>query len=698
MANGTFRPEIQGLRAIAVSAVLLFHLWPDLLPGGYVGVDVFFVISGYLIGGILVREAGGEGTIDLLAFYRRRARRILPAAALVLAVIGLLTPLLMPPVQWRDVSNDIIASALYVENWRLAALAVDYLGIENDASPVQHYWSLSIEEQFYIVWPVLILGVAAASRLIKFRLRTVLLLVFIAVTAASLAASVIATEQDAASAYFLTYTRVWELSFGSVIALWPQNVRAWKRFAAPAGLAAILAAALLFSPGTPFPGYVALLPVLGAALVILGAGTADWFGAGRMLSAQPLQFLGDTSYSIYLWHWPLIVFYQANVPGPIGLVAAVGIVAATVLLSVLTKRFVEDRYRERGSVSRAEPVARRRLYPILASLLAPLLIAGVTLAAISRNPIVVPAEDLYPGAEILMTGARLPKVPDYAPPLTQVKRDMATPMETDCDRLETPLAPCRFGPADGVATVVLIGDSHAQQWLPAFVEIATRRRWNFVIYWKSGCPLVPVLVRQRKKPYHDCLTWGHDVLKEINERRPDLVILTHSYKHEVYAKPEDTDAIMREAELKVFRQISDEGVQVAAIANSPVWSHDPAACIQDARNCVMPLAGHYDPLVAAGHLDPSVALIDVNDYLCPGGRCPAVIGNVVVWRDRHHITATFARTMAAPLAARLDAALSAAGAKTLAKTLAGPKTLAGRKTLESAAASPQKPDHVAPAF
>src|SRR5665811_1998149 len=258
--KGIFQPEIQGLRAVAVSAVMLFHLWPSVLTGGYVGVDVFFVISGYLIGGKLVREAARHGTINLLSFYWRRARRLLPAAPLVLVVITLSTPIFLPPPQWRDIALDVIASTLYIENWRLAALAVDYLGAEVEPSPAQHYWSLSIEEQFYIFWPIVILGIATASRVAKCNLQTLLLLVFIAVTIGSLAASVVATEREAASAYFLTYTRIWELSFGSILAVSFRNGMAWRSVAIPVGLSAIAGSAFLFSSTTPFPGYAALLP------------------------------------------------------------------------------------------------------------------------------------------------------------------------------------------------------------------------------------------------------------------------------------------------------------------------------------------------------------------------------------------------------------------------------------------------------
>ena len=298
-----FRPDIQGLRAVAVIAVLLFHVWPDVVPGGFIGVDVFFVISGFLITGLLLREIESSGSISLLRFYERRVRRLLPAAVFVLLVVALATPLL-PEVRWAETAVAIAASALYVENWHLAWLAVDYFGAEEPASPVQHYWSLSIEEQFYVVWPLVMIGVASFALHTAHDLRKCLFIALAGISAGSLAASIALTDATPETAYFITHTRIWELGLGGLLAFAPPL--AWSRrgneLARAAGIAAILIACFAFSPGTAFPGFAAILPTAGAALMILAGPANGGWSTERLLALRPMQYLGDTSYSIYLWH------------------------------------------------------------------------------------------------------------------------------------------------------------------------------------------------------------------------------------------------------------------------------------------------------------------------------------------------------------------------------------------------------------
>jgi len=346
LSTSNFRPEIQGLRAIAVCFVAVFHVWPHLVPGGYVGVDVFFVISGYLITGVLLREGERTGKIDLLAFYVRRARRLLPAAMLVLLLVGLLTPFWLPSALWRDGTNELAYSAFQLENWRLAAKAIDYLAATNAPSPVQHYWSLSVEEQFYVVWPGLIICAFWASRALRLSSRTLLRILFGAIVAGSLAASVWLTFTDPAPAYFVTYTRIWELGLGGLVALGvPALEEGARRFLGFAGVAAILAAAFLFSTKTPFPGYAALLPTVGTVLVIVSGQSTSQLSAFALLKMRPFQFLGDISYSLYLWHWPIVVFFTQKTGEAISFWGGLAVLAASVGLAAISKVYVEDRFR-----------------------------------------------------------------------------------------------------------------------------------------------------------------------------------------------------------------------------------------------------------------------------------------------------------------------------------------------------------------
>ncbi|MCR6689490.1 acyltransferase [Cellulomonas sp.] len=303
-----FRRDVQGLRAVAVALVLAFHAGLP-VPGGFVGVDVFFVVSGFLITGLIADEVARTGRLRLGRFYARRARRLLPAAALALTAVVVATLVWLPVTRWREIAGDVVATALYVVNWRLADRSVDYLAEGAAASPVQHFWSLAVEEQFYVIWPLLVVALVALARMRGRRVTRRALVVGVAVVAwASVLWSVTLTDLDPARAYFVTTTRVWELAAGALLALLAHRVvrapAGLLRAGGWAGLALLLLAAVLLDGGTPFPGTAALLPV-GGTVLVLAAGLA---GPGlRPLTAGVLQPVGAASYSLYLWHWPAVV-------------------------------------------------------------------------------------------------------------------------------------------------------------------------------------------------------------------------------------------------------------------------------------------------------------------------------------------------------------------------------------------------------
>lgn len=353
-----FQPHIQGLRAIAVLLVVIYHVWPGRLSGGYVGVDVFFVISGFLITGQLARELQRSGRVNLPSFWAKRARRLLPASITVLVFCALAMIFILPMSALPAEIRELLASTFYVENWALALSSVDYLALQ-DATTTQHYWSLSLEEQFYVIWPLLLVGATWLS--VKFAAQKrwfSLAAVTAVVTVASLAASVLYTASNPAEAYFVTFTRMWEFGIGGVLALlpavrprgaWAQNIVGY------AGLAMILAAGWFFDHDTPFPGYTALLPVLGTAFVIMTDRREKWWDVGSVLSGRPQRFIGDISYSMYLWHWPLIIA-APYVPGwgmdGWNRVALVGI---TILLAWLTKIAIEDPARTWSVLTKRKP-------------------------------------------------------------------------------------------------------------------------------------------------------------------------------------------------------------------------------------------------------------------------------------------------------------------------------------------------------
>ena len=355
-----FRADIEGMRAIAVIGVVLWHAGVTLLPGGFVGVDVFFVVSGFLMTALLLEEARARGRVDLGRFYARRARRLLPAALTALVGTALLTVAFIPRTRWGEIGGDLVASAAYLINWRLADRSVDYLDLERAPTPVQHYWSLAVEEQFYILWPILLLvvllvahGRARVFTTWVWTLTAVLLL-------GSLGLSWWWTEAHPSQAYFVTFTRVHELMLGAVVALgaaaWPRLPRFVAAAVGWLGLGMIVAALLVIDLTTPFPGTWALLPTVGTALVIVAGAAAGGWGPERLLRARPLQWVGRISYSLYLWHWPFVAAAASlagvGSGGPDSLPVAWGL--AAVLVSVvpawLSFRYVEEPVRVRGRV------------------------------------------------------------------------------------------------------------------------------------------------------------------------------------------------------------------------------------------------------------------------------------------------------------------------------------------------------------
>src|SRR5215469_4072843 len=461
-----FRPDIQGLRALAVTMVLIYHLYPSLLPGGFVGVDVFFVISGYLITGQLWRGVQRTGKVALVEFWGRRARRLVPAAALVLAVTWLLSRLVLPATQLANTAQQIRASALYFQNWQLAHDAVDYLKSSDAASPVQHFWSLSVEEQFYLVWPLLFLAAGLLARRHAGRTRHVTVACLAAVlVAGSLAFSIYDTRTDPAAAYFVTTTRMWELGMGGLLVLMPERLgsavgrQGWLGWA---GLGMVLASPFALRGTAAFPGAIALLPTAGAALLIAGGSAGARLGPARLMSLRPLVFLGGISYSLYLWHWPLIVLYTNYVGRPVSPRSGPVLAAVAVLLSWLTKVTVED------------PVRLSRIFAghnwrSVSSALAAVVPAGL----VSVYLVTLPATwngalgTNYPGAAALANPARHVRPEPVRPPLASLQAAIPQYWQQGCLDGEHVPAPkvCIYGDTTSpVLTVALVGDSVAGNW------------------------------------------------------------------------------------------------------------------------------------------------------------------------------------------------------------------------------------------
>lgn len=671
-----FRPDIQGLRAIAVLLVLLFHVWPTTLPGGYIGVDVFFVISGYLITGLLVREFEREGRISLLAFYARRIRRLLPAATLTLAAVAIGSYFFLPAATWSDLSKEVLASGLYVENLLLVSKSVDYLALQEAASPVQHYWSLSVEEQFYILWPLLMIAAGSFARKSRWRTRVVFAWVLGVVTLASLAWGIRLSWVDPAPAYFLTTTRIWELGIGGLLALLAAEVRpdgAKSRWIAWAGVAGIAVSAWFYTTGLPFPGYEALLPTLAAAALIF-ARPAPTSLLGRVLATRPFQYLGDISYSLYLWHWPIVVFYPFVTGRPVERFQdGVTVIVLSIVAAHISKYGIEDRFRHPSPVA-----ARHGFRPAYALGVACMLMVAVAAAVPYRSApkfedfttASAVLDQAHPGAAAFLAGAAVPAATQLLPAPGVAKLDRGTAYGKDgqgrCIGEETDdaLAFCNYGREDAKFHVVVVGDSHAVHWLPAFELLAAENDWRVTGITKNSCAISDVTVRYGKgansRDYLECSRWNQKLLEWILANEPDLVVVSYSPNHQLAPGIQDVQQRIAQGTVRELDVLVEAGIDVAMIKHTPWQLEDPPSCLSKPGATVAGCSGSREQvmlegaLVLASRMDPRLHLLDFDDAFCKGDRCPVVIGNVVVHRDKNHLTATYARSLAPALSARIQ--------------------------------------------
>jgi peptidoglycan/LPS O-acetylase OafA/YrhL len=665
-----FRPDIQGLRAVAVVLVMLFHVWPRLVPGGYVGVDVFFVISGFLITGLLIREVERTGRLSISNFYARRVRRLLPAATFVLICVGLASPFFLPIIRWEDTAAELIASAFYFENILLYSKAIDYLAQDEALSPVQHYWSLSIEEQYYIVWPLLI-ALCALSFQAKRHWQMALLGLGVAIFALSLAHSFLLTRADPPAAYFATTTRLWEFALGGLIAFlmaWARPApRAadrdgkganWRRWTGLGltwlGIAGIVAAALLYSNMTPFPGLTALLPTLATAALIVGGATALFGYSSPLLSLRPFQYLGDISYSLYLWHWPLIVFTALALDRELTIVDGAAVIALSIALAHATKVLVEDpmRYRigERGLAGTLK---------ISGAFTAVLVAVALTQYAYiwdRKRDLIAEAgsDESHPGA-LAFLGAADPSENlgvEFKPSLLRAKKDVPALYADGChvSKRNAKPRPCTYGDEAGTKLVVLVGDSHAAQWLPALQALATRRHWKIITETKSSCAFMDV-ERGIGVAADACREWKMRVLNDLIAMRPDIVV-TALFVGSGHVRTKEQFKRTTEGLRKTWRKLAEAGIQVVAIRPTPHVLIDVPDCLskygQDTKKCTQPRQKvlMQDPVTVAAKGAKGVVLADMTDAICARDRCEPIVGNVLVYRDGHHLTATYSASLA----------------------------------------------------
>jgi peptidoglycan/LPS O-acetylase OafA/YrhL len=695
-----FRPDIEGLRAVAVLAVVVFHAGVPGVGGGFVGVDVFFVISGFLITGLLWREIAATGTVRLARFYGARARRLLPASAAVGVVTAVASAALLPPMQARDVLGDGIASALYVGNYRFALHGTDYLAADAPPSPFQHYWSLGVEEQFYLLWPALLIGTAlVVRRRWKSAMSVPYLAVLGLVVASSLAISLTWTRTLPPWAFFSLPARAWELAIGGLIALtanrWRQMPHPMAAITGGVGMTMIIVACAELGGATPYPGTAALLPTIGTALVI-GAGCATTNdGIGRVLSVPAMRAIGRVSYSWYLWHWPVLLLAPPLLGHPLGLPERLAAALVSLGLATLTLQFIEDPSRFAAPLRRsaARSLALGGAATVVAICVGLVLLPlrpipvghGATAAAVTVNapdrsaPATADPSDAavqHVMAQVQAAVAEsvgLQSIPsNLSPSLAEAPADKPAVFVNGCVRswLDVGQAVCASGDQGASTTVALVGDSHAAMWNPGFEQVAEQHHWRLETLGKVTCPLqaLPITSPYLGREYTECGQWRGEILDRLQAERPKLIVLSMSRRYGADFGFTSYDQAWLDSLTRLVKRLRGTGATVLVLGPIPDPHSMVPTCLSghldDATACAQPRAVAVNDAGIAAEAAATTAgggqYADITTLFCTADRCPMIVGNDLVYRDDNHITTEYAQALGPVLASLADRAMARA--------------------------------------
>jgi peptidoglycan/LPS O-acetylase OafA/YrhL len=692
--SGFYRHDLDGLRGVAIALVAVFHVWFGRVSGG---VDVFLVLSGFFFGGRLLRGALTPGVaLRPVPEVTRLIRRLLPALVVVLAVSAVLTILIQPETRWETFADQSLASLGYYQNWELARTASDYLRAGESVSPLQHIWSMSVQGQFYIAFLALImLSALLFRRLFGRHARAAFVVLLSALTIASFVYAVIAHNTDQATAYYDSFARAWELLLGALVGAVVPYVRCpmWLRtLLSVTALAAILSCGALIDGVHEFPGPWALVPVGATLLFILSAANryADPHTDGgipapnRLMASKPFVALGAMAYALYLWHWPLLIFYLAYTGGTrVNLAEGAAVLLVSGVLAWLTTRYVEEPLRARSSAAATATVVKvplrtrlRRPTIVLGSVVA---LLGIALTATSftwREHVTVlraNGKELsglssrdYPGARALINNARVPALP-MRPTVLEAKDDIPESTVDGCisDFDNVGIINCTYGDKAATRTIALAGGSHAEHWITALDLLGRMHHFKVVTYLKMGCPLTTEenpLVMGDNRPYPKCREWNERVIPKILADDPDFVFTTSTRPWNI--KPGD---VMPSNYLGIWRVLSDNNIPILAMRDTPWMVRDgdpffPSDCLAgggDAVSCGIErseVLSDRNPTLDYVKRFPLLKPLDMSDAVCRADSCRAVEGNVLLYHDAHHISSTYMRTMTNELGRQIGAA------------------------------------------
>ncbi len=645
-SSSAFRPDIEGLRGIAVLIVVAFHCGIQGFSGGFVGVDVFFVLSGYLITGLLVAEIQKTSRLSLLQFYARRVRRLLPASALTLVVTLVIGASIMAPNELTLTGRAARATALYVSNIFFATNAADYFAPDVKLNPMLHTWSLAVEEQFYLFWPLLImLGMQF------WRSKKALLAVLSTLVLISLGTSVWFTAQGGTFAFYELPARAWEFGIGGLAVLLPRATLKlspvfWLAFGW-LGVLVILGSGFFITGDTNFPGWIALVPVLGTTVALVAGAEQPQRGVGVVLGSPPLQMLGTLSYSWYLWHWPFLVFAVALFPN-ISLPGKIGAAASSLAVAAITHHLIENPVR-------FQPYLIRR--PALSLYLA----GAVTLCSLGV-------------AFLTMRFAtQLANRPEMKT-IEAAVGDIANMPRQQCVTLgeSSAVKTCEFGNTSSATNIVLFGDSHAIQWFNPLLQISESHGWKLTTVVKSGCLVADVRNPSSTNGFaENCAAWRAEAIRQIAALHPSIVFIGNASNHlgregEPVGKSRIPPEQWQNGTRRTLEALTTQGLRVVFVRDNPSFTVDIPTCLARSvrrswhrgSSCEMDKSKSLDPAVfeaekAGARGLPNVYFIDLTDLFCQKEICKAVEEGKVIYRDDNHLTGSFANSLAPVLETKL---------------------------------------------
>ena len=646
-SSRVYRQDIQGVRAIGAVLIMIYHIWLNRVSGG---VDVFFVVSGFFMANLLLRQVATDGIVRPFIFWGKIIKRIAPSAYTILLLTLLLGYLFIPETRWVDLVNQTIFSALHLENIYLMRSSVDYLAREEPPSAVQQFWALSIQIQFYFMLPLAFLFACALSK--KFRSLYPLMAVIGGIVLLSFAYSLQVTYQTPDSAYFNPLARAWEFFLGALVAVVLPYVkigRNWRDLLGFIGLVALLSCGLLVPETMHYPGYASLLPVTAAILLILSGSSGEISRTSRFLSNRYLAFIGGISFSIYLWHWPLLVFYLDSTGSDhVSIPAGLLIIAGGLVLAIASKRFIEDAFR----TSKGEKQDPRIAYVIGILFFIPA-IATPAAWKIHFNSILYDQNDMaVPYFEMASINVQLDAQGVPFAQFVNAKSILPESYPDDCHQktADPEVIICEYGDTESNISIALVGGSHATQWLPALDTIGKKLNLQVLNITKSYCPLGAL-----ENSHASCIEWNKRVIAKLVELQP-AVVITNSTRSGIGTVEE----FVPESYVAQWQALANNNINVIGIRDNPQFAFDVAHCI--ARNKEEPLACSKPRSEALRKTDPTLQyrtqlrnleLVDMSNFLCTLDTCTTVFNDTLMYRDRAHLSVSYVNFLTVKLHEKL---------------------------------------------